>query len=169
MLNGKLDQVPGRLKQKQEVARAHAHAKAPTPRKAAMLWVRLLGQYGYRTFDPDDGKHLKHIAKTIQLFECRTLGDFEIELDRRITFWNSARPKNLKKAPPHPWAINRTDVLFQKISTAEAEGVEATLPVKQPIYQPPKVDKSSSVPAKETEKEYSMSFKAAMKAKGKLK
>lgn len=112
-LKGSLKDAEDRIAEKRKEVREHARAKPPTPQAVAHEWVRLLGEYGYLGFTPTEPKHLKHVGKTIKLFDCKTGGLFVAELERRIAAWQDKRPKALGKAPPHPWAINRTDILFQ--------------------------------------------------------
>lgn len=138
-LGKKLDGVEKRVDQKQQLARARTRDKRPSPKIIAHRWRRLLSEYGYQLFDADDGKHLRHIKTTIKLFGAKTTEEFLEELERRIGMWQNVRPDTLKKAPPHPWALNRTYALF------EDDALECTpLPdLKNPIYEPAKavVDK----------------------------
>lgn len=112
-LKGPVSGALARLKQKQGATRARAREKPPAPKAIALEWNRLLREYGYTGFDVGDGKHLRHTGKTIKLFGLATTEAFMVELERRVSIWPDARPKALGKAPPHPWAINRTDILFQ--------------------------------------------------------
>jgi len=107
ILNKKLSGVSDRLKQKQEVSYARARARPPAPKTLAYEWNRLLRDYGYKSFEID-GKTLAHIKKTVRLFDCKGTAAFLEKLEYRIGRWVDIRPKTLGKAPPHPWAINRT-------------------------------------------------------------
>ena len=113
VLRGPIEGAADRIKEKREQAQKTGKDKPPTPLPAAHEWVRLLGEYGYRGFYPNDLKHLKAISKTIELVGAPTLKAFTAEIERRMGLWQNQRPDHLGKAPPHPWAINRTNVLFQ--------------------------------------------------------
>jgi len=144
-LRGNLAGAADRIKEKKDTARAHVRDQQPKPKIVAHAWVRILGEYGYLGFDPNDGKHLKHISKTLSLFDSPNVGAFEVELERRISAWQEHRPKALGKAAPHPWAINRTDPLFQKLATVQ-DDEDYTIPGMAPlipdaiIQSPPAVD-----------------------------
>lgn len=118
-LRGPVSGAAERVKEKREQSRDKSKKNPPTPLATAHEWVRLLGEYGYLGFDPHSEKHLAHIQKTIRLFDAPTLGAFAKELERRIMLWQNQRPDHLGKAPPHPWAINRTDTLFQAPAAPE--------------------------------------------------
>jgi len=141
-----LDGVHDRLKEKQEATRANSRYQKPKPKIVAHSWIRILGEYGYLGFDPNSGHHLKHIDKTILFFGSKTLGEFEVELERRVGLWMEHRPKALGKAPPHPWAINRTDPLFQKLAIASTDE-DFAYPELIPdaiIQSPPQVDEAKA-------------------------
>lgn len=108
-----LEGVRDRIREKREHSRARAREAAPKPTTFAHEWVRLLAEYGYLGFDPADPKHLSHIKRTIALFGLEDTPALIAELERRIAMWKQIRPAGLGKAPPHPWAINRTDLLFK--------------------------------------------------------
>lgn len=139
-LKGKVSGVADRLKQ----AKADAHAReadAPLrPRSAALVWRRLLAEYGYPTISIEDPKVLSAIGKTIAIFEVDTLAAFKTELERRISMWQSVRPKRLYKTPPHPWPLNRCAPLFEPDELAFTETA--------PDLENPTVEKAIDLSAK---------------------
>lgn len=132
------------IQQKRENSRARDRLKPATPQVIAYEWDRLLSEYGYQRIDPTSGKHLKHIAKTIQLFGNPTIGGMVNKLEYRISMWMNSRPKHLGKAPPHPWAINRTHLLFENMPEPGHFIIDETsVPEAQPLHKTP-VDNANS-------------------------
>lgn len=136
LLKGPLKDAQKRIAAKADAVQAIVADKAPAPKIVAHRWVRLLAEYGYPSFDPNDDKHLAHIRKTIAMFSAPTVAAFVIELERRIGLWQNARPDRLKKTPPHPWALNRTDLLFKADEPEDDELTFTPLP-KEPLASPP--------------------------------
>lgn len=105
-IRGKVSEAADRAKALSGAAREKRRGDPLKPRAAAMEWNALLREWGDTPF-VIEGKTLGQVKLVLGKMNARSLDEFRARLDAAFGRFYANRPADAKKAPAHPWVLNR--------------------------------------------------------------